>query len=126
LFLLLVLLLERKMSSLRNAAKRVTHKERGQPAARRRLGFLEKHKDYVVRARDFQKKKKFLTKLRTKGENRNPDEFYFNMHKSKVVDGKHRMEDDETIDAEDILLMKSQVRILKSRPQCRHKGLGLW
>jgi U3 small nucleolar RNA-associated protein 11 len=99
------------MSSLRNAAKRVTHKERGQPAARGRLGFLEKHKDYVVRARDFQKKQKLVKHLRTKAENRNPDEFYFNMNKSKMVNGKHRMEDDETIDADDILLLKSQVSV---------------
>ena len=36
------------MSSLRNAVKRVTHKERAQPAARKRFGLLEKHKDYEV------------------------------------------------------------------------------
>ena len=34
------------MSSLRNAVKRVEHKERAQPASRRKLGLLEKHKDY--------------------------------------------------------------------------------
>ena len=36
----------RNMSSLRNAVKRVEHKERAQPASRKKLGLLEKHKDY--------------------------------------------------------------------------------
>lgn len=39
------------MSSLRNAVKRVEHKERAQPASRRKLGLLEKHKDYGERER---------------------------------------------------------------------------
>jgi U3 small nucleolar RNA-associated protein 11 len=44
-------------STMRNAVKRVTHKERAQPKSRKRFGLLEKHKDYVERANDFKKKK---------------------------------------------------------------------
>lgn len=44
-------------SSLRNAVKRREHRERAQPAERRRLGILEKHKDYVQRAKNFNRKR---------------------------------------------------------------------
>jgi U3 small nucleolar RNA-associated protein 11 len=78
------------MSSLRNAVKRVTHKERSQPKNRAHLGILEKKKDYKVRAVDYHKKQDVLTSLRRKAAGRNPDEFYFGMNKSEIKDGKHR------------------------------------
>ncbi|CAN0552609.1 unnamed protein product, partial [Ectocarpus sp. 12 AP-2014] len=54
------------MSSLRNAVKRVEHKERSQPASRRKLGLLEKHKDYVLRARNYGKKRDRMQALKLK------------------------------------------------------------
>jgi len=53
-------------SSLRNAIKRVAHKERSQPSWRKKLGLLEKHKDYVIRAKDYNKKKAYLNTLKVK------------------------------------------------------------
>lgn len=64
------------MSSLRNAVKRSTHKERAQPSSRHRFGLLEKKKDYLQRARNHQQKEQTLKILREKAENRNPDEYY--------------------------------------------------
>ncbi|KAK0391720.1 hypothetical protein NLU13_1219 [Sarocladium strictum] len=58
-------------SSMRNAVHRRNHKERAQPHERRKLGLLEKHKDYSERA------------LRNKAAERNEDEFYFGMMSRK-------------------------------------------
>jgi U3 small nucleolar RNA-associated protein 11 len=67
------------MSSMRNAVHRRSHRERAQPAERARLGILEKHKDYSLRAKDYNKKKEQLKSLRQKAADRNEDEFYFGM-----------------------------------------------
>jgi hypothetical protein len=72
------------MSSLRNSLHRRNHKERSQLAHRTRLGFLEKHKDYVLRARDYHSKKDRIQRLRQKAADRNKDEFYFAMNKQKT------------------------------------------
>ena len=67
------------MSSLRNSLHRRNHKERSQLAHRSRLGILEKHKDYVLRARDYHSKQERITRLRRKAADKNKDEFYFGM-----------------------------------------------
>ena len=76
------------MSSLRNAVKRSTHKERAQPAARKHLGLLEKHSDYKKRADDYKEKTARLKTLTRKAAERNQDEFYFAM--TKTVAGERR------------------------------------
>lgn len=72
-------------SSLRNSLHRRNHKERSQLANRTRFGFLEKHKDYVLRARDYHSKQDRLRRLKQKASERNKDEFYFGMNKEKTV-----------------------------------------
>ena len=79
-------------SSLRNAVKRKTHKERSQLSHRKKLGLLEKKSDYVERARDYHKKEDAIKKLQEKAALRNPDEFHFAMQSSKTKDGVHVVE----------------------------------
>ncbi|XVE95468.1 hypothetical protein REPUB_Repub02eG0100200 [Reevesia pubescens] len=97
------------MSSLRNAISRRAHKERAQPSSRKKFGFLEKHKDYVVRAKAFHKKEETLQKLKEKAAFRNPDEFYFQMIKARTVNGVHKPENQANkYTQEELMLMKTQ------------------
>lgn len=97
------------MSSLRNAVPRPAHKERPQPSSRKKFGILEKHKDYVERAKAFHVKEDTLRVLREKAANRNEDEFYFKMVNSKTVDGVHRpVNEDNKYTQDELILMKTQ------------------
>ncbi|ESW31032.1 hypothetical protein PHAVU_002G203400 [Phaseolus vulgaris] len=97
------------MSSLRNAIPSRAHKERSQPSARKKFGLLEKHKDYVQRAKAFHRKEDTLRKLKEKAANRNEDEFYFKMSRTKTVDGVHRPESEANkYSQEELMLMKTQ------------------
>ncbi|KAK4688095.1 U3 small nucleolar RNA-associated protein 11, partial [Tremellales sp. Uapishka_1] len=75
------------MVNLRNSLVRRNHKERAQPLGRARLGLLEKHKDYVHRARDYKSKQDRIRKLKEKAAFRNKDEFYWGMVKGKTKGG---------------------------------------
>jgi U3 small nucleolar RNA-associated protein 11 len=103
------------MSSLRNAVKRITHKERSQPQHRSHLGFLQKKKDYVVRAKDYHKKEDRINAMKLKASMKNPEEFYFGMHNAQVQDGKHRRTKEaeqrkfeEEVGSDTIRIMKDQ------------------
>ena len=72
------------MSSLRNSLHRRNHKERSQLSHRQRFGILEKHKDYVLRARDYHSKQDRIQRLRQKAAERNKDEFYFAMNRQRT------------------------------------------
>ncbi|CAG8682697.1 14833_t:CDS:2, partial [Racocetra fulgida] len=96
------------MSSLRNAVKRRNHRERAQPRSREKYGLLEKHKDYVLRARDYHAKQNRLKNMREKAYFRNPDEFYFKMINSKTKEGVHVIERNAAFSGDMIKLLKSQ------------------
>lgn len=97
------------MSSFRNAIPRRAHKERAQPDARKKFGILEKHKDYVLRAKAFHQKEEALRKLKEKAEFRNPDEFYFKMVHAKTVNGIHMPPSEANkYSQEELMLMKTQ------------------
>lgn len=101
------------MSSLRNAVKRITHKERAQPRSRNHLGILEKKKDYKQRAVDYHRKEDRINAMKEKASMRNPDEFYFGMHNAEVKEGKHRkteavIQKERDLGPELIRIMKDQ------------------
>ncbi|CAM1504586.1 Fc.00g021770.m01.CDS01 [Cosmosporella sp. VM-42] len=107
------------MSSMRNAVARRPHRERAQPLERRRLGLLEKHKDYSLRAKDYNKKKAQLKNLREKAAERNEDEFYYGMLSrkgpgSRIQDGRRwtgTVEGDrgnKSMDIDTVRLLKTQ------------------
>ncbi|KAI8821618.1 small-subunit processome [Fimicolochytrium jonesii] len=98
------------MSSLRNAVQRRNHKERSQLSSRENRGLLEKHKDYVLRARDYNRKQKTLKTLRQKASFKNPDEFYFGMVNAKTRKGVHTLtrEREQQFDHEFLKLLKTQ------------------
>ncbi|XP_031490981.1 probable U3 small nucleolar RNA-associated protein 11 [Nymphaea colorata] len=97
------------MSSLKNVIHRRIHKERSQPESRKKFGFLQKHKDYVLRARDFHKKEETIRKLKEKAAFKNPDEFYFKMVNTRTVDGVHKPANRANkYSAEELLMMRTQ------------------
>ncbi|XP_059166976.1 probable U3 small nucleolar RNA-associated protein 11 [Physella acuta] len=83
------------MSSWKKDKTQKIHRERPQPEERRHLGMLERKKDYVERAKDFHKKEETIKKLKRKAEDRNPDEFYFNMTRTQKLDGEHQLRESE-------------------------------
>ncbi|EXJ86879.1 hypothetical protein A1O3_03833 [Capronia epimyces CBS 606.96] len=99
------------MSSLRNAVARRPHKERSQPQSREKWGLLEKHKDYSLRAQDYNTKKKKLAQLSQKAREKNPDEFAFGMlSQGKAGLGKHKAAGDKNapLSHDAVKLLKTQ------------------
>ncbi|KAL8762982.1 MAG: hypothetical protein Q9184_001132 [Pyrenodesmia sp. 2 TL-2023] len=95
---------------MRNAVQRRNHKERAQPAQREKWGSLEKHKDYSLRAKDYNEKKKRLKGLREKAAERNPDEFSYSMLNSKTDRHGRNIKDrgNATLSHDAVKLLKTQ------------------
>lgn len=95
---------------MRNAVARRPHRERAQPEGRSKWGLLEKHKDYSLRAQDYNSKKKKLGQLTAKVRDRHPDEFAYGMlSKSSGKQGKHgRGGDENTLSHDAVKLLKTQ------------------
>ncbi|KAJ7193388.1 u3 small nucleolar RNA-associated protein 11 [Mycena pura] len=96
---------------LRNSLHRRNHKERSQLAHRARLGILEKHADYVKRARDYHTKQDRLTRLKQKVAERNKDEFYFAMARQSTKGGVH------VADRGNVALPQDIVKVLKTQDE---------
>ena len=103
------------MSSLRNAVKRITHKERGQPQERAKLGILQKKSDYKKRAIDYHRKEDRIRTAQEKAAMRNPDEFYFGMKNAQVKDGQHRKTEEARQKEFDAAVGHDTIRIMKDQ-----------
>lgn len=102
------------MAKLVHDVQKRQHRERSQVSSRARLGFLEKHKDYVKRAQDYHKKQNTLKVLKTRAKERNPDEFYYGMN-SRKVDSKGLLVTSRRGEDEDESLSMDQVKLLKTQ-----------
>ena len=90
---------------------RKAHKERSQPSSRKHLGLLEKKKDYIERARDFQRKVGRIKDLKKKVLEKNPDEFYYGMLKASTKGGVHEAKRDDGMDT----LSHAEIRLMKDQ-----------
>lgn len=102
------------MAKLVHDVQKRQHRERSQVSSRARLGFLEKHKDYVKRAQDYHKKQNTLKVLKTRAKERNPDEFYYGMN-SRKTDSKGLLVTSRRGEDEDESLSMDQVKLLKTQ-----------
>lgn len=106
------------MASLRNAEKHRSsgreHKERGQLKARSKLGLLEKHKDYVLRAKDFHRKERRIGALKERAAFRNPDEYYLAMVNTHTEGGIHKVGGKRKLDVDMMKTMtEKDIRFLE-------------
>ena len=87
------------LKNIKKYIPRRKYRERGQLEHRKRLGFLEKKKDYKIRAEDYHEKEKKYKNLKEAARTRNPDEFYHKMIKAKIIDGEHvQFPDDKNLE----------------------------
>ena len=87
------------LKNIKKYIPRRKYRERGQLERRKRLGFLEKKKDYKIRAEDYHEKEKKYKNLKEAARTRNPDEFYHKMIKAKIIDGEHvQFPDDKNLE----------------------------
>ena len=87
------------LKNIKKYIPRRKYRERGQLEHRKKLGFLEKKKDYKIRAEDYHEKEKKYKNLKEAARTRNPDEFYHKMIKAKIIDGEHvQFPDDKNLE----------------------------
>lgn len=102
---------------LKHVVHRRVHLERHQPSSRKKLGYLEKHKDYVKRAKDFHQKERQVKSLYRKAFFRNKEEFAYGMHSTKIENGKV-FEKPKHLSTDELRLVDSQdARYIRMREQ---------
>lgn len=76
------------LKNLKKYIPKRKYRERSQLSSRKKLGFLEKKQDYKVRSEDYHQKEEKYKKLKEQARQKNPEEFYFKMNKSKTFVNK--------------------------------------
>lgn len=111
--------------SLRHVVHRRVHLERPQPKTRKNLGYLEKHKDYVKRAKDFHQKEDAIQQLHRKAYFRNEDEFAFRMKSHFQDKDGHARKKKAHLTKEELQLADSQdARYVAMREQIDKKAVA--
>ena len=109
----------------KNAHPSRTHLERQQTLKRKRLGMLEKKKDYKRRAKDYHGKEDELRRLQERASFRNKDEFYFRMQKLKKKDGAlQQLKDPKKFTSEEIDQMKTEDMMYLTYKLTQEKQVG--
>ncbi|CAE7560244.1 unnamed protein product [Symbiodinium pilosum] len=109
---------------LRHVVHKRVHLERHQPKHRRKLGYLEKHKDYVKRAKDFHKKEDIIKDLHRKAYFKNEDEFaYGMMSHSTTKDGKKQKKKVHLSQEEQQLAESQDTQYVAMREQIDNKAV---
>lgn len=85
-------------STFKNRAPKRKYRERVQPADREHLGFLQKKKDYKIRAKNYHAKQDMVNNLKLKASTKNEDEFYFKMLKGRKNQHGVHVEEEEDSD----------------------------
>jgi len=110
--------------SLKHVVHKRVHKERHQPEDRKKLGYLEKHKDYVKRAKDFHRKEDTIKKMHQKAYFKNEDEFSFGMLSHKTNQNGKVIKTKEHLDGVEMKLLDSQdARYIGMREQIDKKAI---
>lgn len=98
------------MSKLVHNVQKKQHRERSQTQNRAKFGFLEKKKDYKLRADDYHKKQAALKRLRSKVNQHNPDEYYHGMTRRSTDKSGALISDrgNESLSVDEVKLLKTQ------------------
>lgn len=98
------------MGALQHSIQKKQHRERSQPEERKRWGLLEKKKDYKLRAADYHSKQAQLKLLKQKAQERNPDEYYHQMTKTRINEdaNKVRTNQGQALSHDAVKILKTQ------------------
>lgn len=96
------------MAKLVHNIQKKQHRERSQLQSRSKYGLLEKHKDYVKRAKNYHEKEQSIKYLKNKIKDKNNDEFYYGMNTEQSNTSKIDSNLIKDLSIDEIKLLKTQ------------------